>query len=171
MAKIRKKLNLNDALLQIKEHLLLLPGNEDRQRITQSITEIQRELETYRENINHFPDTSEMEQLSSAITTLASFFETLKDRPLLAKSLFPKQAKAKKPKSSAIDIAALLQQLEELSTEQIPEQLTKHKKDTLLELSSKMNITANKKLTKDAIADKIFKVGFANKRGYDLLKG
>lgn len=171
MAKIRKKLNLNDALLQIKEYLLLLPGNEDRQRITQHITEIQRELESLRENINYFPDTPEMGQLSSAITTLASFFETLKDRHLLAESLFPKQAKAKRPKSNEIDIAALQQQLEQLATEQIPEQLMKHKKDTLLELSSKMNITANKKLTKDAIADRIFKLGFANKRGYDLLKG
>ena len=43
--------------------------------------------------------------------------------------------------------------------------------DTLLKLSIKMNITANKSLTKNALADKIFKLGFANRRGYDLLGG
>lgn len=50
-------------------------------------------------------------------------------------------------------------------------ELTKHKKDILHELSAKMNITANKKLTKNALADKIFKLGFANKRGYNVLSG
>lgn len=171
MAKTRKKRNLNDALIKAKEYLSLLPGDEERQKIAQSISEILNELEILRENVNRFPDKSEMEQVSNAIVTLVSFFKTLQDRPLLAESLFPKQTKAKKPKSSAIDSTVLQQQLEELPTEHILTELTKHKKDTLLELSSKMNISVNKKLTKNALADRIFKLGFANKRGYDLLKG
>ena len=85
--------------------------------------------------------------------------------------LLPKQTKARKTVSSLIDIDALLTHLEGLPTENILGELTKHKKDALLELSAKMNITANKKLTKDALADKIFKLGFANRRGYDLLSG
>ncbi|MDO8745813.1 MAG: hypothetical protein Q7J76_11980, partial [Candidatus Brocadiaceae bacterium] len=85
--------------------------------------------------------------------------------------LLPKKTKARKTAGSLVDIDALLKHLEELPTEKIFGELAKHKKDTLLELSAKMNITANKKLTKNALADKIFKLGFANKRGYDLLGG
>jgi hypothetical protein len=63
----------------------------------------------------------------------------------------------------------LLKQLEELPTDRLVGVLSKHKKNTLLELSSRLNITANPKQTKDVLVDKIFKLGFANKRGYDLL--
>lgn len=171
MAKPRKKLNLNDVLANIKEVLLSLPGVEGNQQIAETIQEIIQELNLLRERIAHFPDRSEREQIAGAANILASFFDSLKDKPLLADALFPKKTKAKKPKGSTVDVNALQQQLELLPTEQILEELTKHKKDTLLELCAKMGITVNKELTKDALADRIFKLGFANRRGYDLLKG
>lgn len=80
-----------------------------------------------------------------------------------------RKTKARKTAGSLVDIDALLKHLEELPTENIFGELTKHKKDILLELSAKMNIAANKSLTKNALADKIFKPGFANRRGSDIL--
>ena len=124
-----------------------------------------------REAVNQFPDDSKVSNISGAIQTLVSFFDTIKDKPLLAEMLLPKKTKARKTAGSLVDTDALLKHLEGLSTENIFGELTKHKKDTLLELSAKMNITANKSLTKNALADKIFKLGFANRRGYDLLSG
>ncbi|MCF6154109.1 MAG: hypothetical protein E3K36_02420 [Candidatus Brocadia sp.] len=171
MAKRKKKLDLIDTLIKAKECLSLLPEENERQRITQIIPEIIQELDVLRESISRFPDESETRQVSNAIHTLVSFFDTLKDKPLLAEILLPKKAKPRKTKSSIVDIDTLQKQLEGLPTEKILEELTKHKKDILIELSTKMNITANRKLTKDALSDRIFKLGFANKRGYDLLSG
>ncbi len=171
MAKRTKKLNLIDTLTEVKECLSLLPGEDERQRMTQIIPEIIQELDVLRESIGRFPEESEMHHVSNAIHTLVSFFDTLKDKSLLAKILLPKKTKPRKTKSIAVDINTLQSQLEGLATEKVIEELTKHKKDVLIELSTKMNITANKKLTKDALADRIFKLGFANKRGYDLLSG
>lgn len=171
MTKRTKKPDLCDALIKVKECLSLLPDDQERQRITQIIPEIIKELGVLRESIGRFPDASETHQVSHAIHTLVSFFATLKDRPLLAEILLPKKAKPRKTKSMAVDVHALQGQLDGLPTEKILEELTKHKKDVLVELSTKLNITANKKLTKDALADRIFKLGFANKRGYDLLSG
>ena len=152
MTKRTKKLDLIDALLKVRECLSLLPDDQERQRLTHIIPEIIKELDVLRESIGRFPD-------------------TLKDKPLLAEMLLPKKAKPRKTKSCFVDVDALRQLLEGLPTEKILEELTKHKKDVLVELSTKLNITANKKLTKDALADRIFKLGFANKRGYDLLSG
>lgn len=171
MAKRTKKLDLIDTLTKVKECLSSLPVEAERQRMTHLIPEIIQELEVLRESIGRFPDESETRQISNAIHTLVSFFDTLKDKPLLAEILLPKKARSRKTRSSTVDIDTLLQQLEGLPTEKILEELTKHKKDILVELSTKLNITANKKLTKGALADRIFKLGFANKRGYDLLGG
>lgn len=171
MAKRTKKLDLIDTLTTVKECLSLLPGEDERQRMAQIIPEIIQELDVLRESIGHFPDESETHLVSNAIHTLVSFFDILKDKPLLAEMLLPKKVKPRKTKSIAIDVNTLQSQLEGLPTEKILEELTKHKKDVLIELSTKMNITANKKLTKNALADRIFKLGFANKRGYDLLSG
>ena len=171
MAGRKKKLYLKDTLGKIKECLPLLPGDEEKQKTTQIISELLQELEVLREAVNQFPDEAKVNNISGAIQTLVSFFDTIKDKPLLAEMLLPKKAKAKKTAGSLVDTDALLKHLEGLSTENIFGELTKHKKDTLLELSAKMNITANKSLTKNALADKIFKLGFANKRGYDLLGG
>ncbi|MBW7897724.1 hypothetical protein B188_25630 [Candidatus Brocadiaceae bacterium B188] len=171
MAKRAKKPDLIDTVTKVKECLSILPGEEDRQRMARLISETIQELELLREGIGRFPDASETHQVSHAIHTLVSFFDTLKDKPLLAELLLPKTAKPGKTRKSAVDVQALQSQLEALPTEKIIEELTKHKKDVLVELSARMNITVNKKLTKDALADRIFKLGFANKRGYDLLSG
>lgn len=171
MAKRTQRLDLIDTLIKVKECLSFLPGEDERQRITHMIPEILQELEVLRKSIGLFPDPSETHQVSHAIHTLASFFDTLKDKPLLAKMLLPKKAKPRKTKSIAVDIDTVQNHLESLPTEKILGELTKHKKDVLVALSTRMNITVNKKLTKDALADRIFKLGFANKRGYDLLSG
>ena len=169
MAGRKKKLDLKDTLAKIKECLPLLPGEEEKQKTAQIISELLQELEVLREAVHQFPDESKINNISGAIQTLVSFFDTIKDKPVLAEILLPKKTKARKTAGSLVDMDALLKHLEELSTDEIFGELTKHKKDVLLELSAKMNITSNKKLTKDALADKIFKLGFANRRGYDLL--
>lgn len=171
MAKNIKIIDLHDMLLKVKEGLSLLPGDEERQRMAQLISEITAELEMLRENILKYPYDSEIHQVSGAIHTLVSFFSSVKDKSLLAESLFPKKTKAKKAKDIAVDTNAVLNILEGLSAEKIPEELIKYKKDTLVDLATKLNISVNTKLKKDALADKIFKLGFANKRGYDLLRG
>lgn len=171
MAKRTKKLDLIDTLTKLKECLSLLPGDDERQRMVQIIPEIVKELHVLREDIGRFPDESEIHLVTNAIHTLVSFFDTLKDKPLLAEMLLTKTVKPRKTKAITVDIDALQQQLEGLPTEKIVEELSKYKKDTLFELSAKMNITASTKLTKDALVDKIFKLGYANKRGYDLLSG
>ncbi|MGR3221288.1 MAG: hypothetical protein ACUZ8H_15945 [Candidatus Anammoxibacter sp.] len=169
MAKRKKKLNIYDALSKIKESVSLLPGEDEKQRIGQEIQEMITELDTLRNNIIHLPDEPEKRQLSQAIHTLVSFLDSLADRPHLADTILPKVKKAGKAKVSSINIDDLLKQLEELSTDQLIGELSKHKKNTLLDLSSKLNISTNSKQTKDILVDKIFKLGFANRRGYDLL--
>ena len=171
MAGRKKKLDLKDTLAKIKECLPLLPGEEEKQKTAQIISELLQELGVLREAVNQFPDEAKINSISGAIQTLVSFFDTIKDKPLLAEMLLPKKTKARKTAGSLVDTDVLLKHLEELPTDEIFGELTKHKKDILLELSAKMNITANKSLTKNALADKIFKLGFANKRGYDLLGG
>ena len=171
MAGRKNKLDLKDVLGRIKACLPLLPGADEKQKTTQIITELLLELEVLREAVSQFPDESKINNISGAIQMLVSFFDTIKDKPLLAEMLLPKKTKAKKSAGGLVDTDALLRQLEALPTEHILGELTKHKKDVLLELSAKMNITANKSLTKNALADKIFKLGFANRRGYDLLGG
>lgn len=169
MAKTKKRLNIHEALSKIKECISLLPGEDVKGRMRQDIHEIITELDTLRNNINHLPDESEKHQLSQAIHTLVSFLDSLKDKPHLVNTILPKTKKAGKAKTIFVDIDDLLKYLEELPTDQLMGELSKHKKNTLLDLSSKLNITTNSRQTKDILVDKIFKLGFANRRGYDLL--
>ena len=171
MAKRTKKIDLKDTLEKAKECLLLLPEEQERQRLTGTISEIIHELQLLQDTISSFPNEPELKQISQAIHTIVSFFDTARDRPLLAEILFPGKTTSRKKKSIVVDINTLQKQLEELPTEKIAEELSKHKKDILLELSQKMNLTVSSKLTKDALVDKVFKLGFANKRGYSLLSG
>ncbi len=169
MAKRKKKLNIYDALSKIRESVSLLPGEDEKQIIRQDIHEMVMELDTLRNNIEHLPDESEKHQLSQAIHTLVSFLDSLKEKPHLADAILPKVKKAGKAKVNPVNVDDLLTQLDELPTDQLMGELSKHKKNTLLELSSKLNISTHSKQTKDILVDKIFKLGFANKRGYDLL--
>ncbi|MBZ0108215.1 MAG: hypothetical protein K8F52_06065 [Candidatus Scalindua rubra] len=169
MAKKKKSLNIHDALSKIKECISLLPGEDEKQRIGQDIHDMITELDTLRNNINNLPDESEQRQLSHSIHTLVSFLDSLNSKPYLADTILPKVKKVVKAKPGSINIDDLLKHLEALPTDQLMSELSKHKKNTLLELSSRLNITANSKQTKDVLVDKIFKLGFANKRGYDLL--
>ena len=171
MAGRKKKTDLKDVLAKVKECLSLLPGEEDRLRFVQTISEIIKELQALQEGVQRFPDEAETRQVSHAVSTLVSFFETLKERPLLASALLPAKTTTRKAKVTAVDIEALQRRLESLPTENILEELLKHKKDVLVELSARLNVTASKSMTKDALADKIYKLGYANRRGYDLLGG
>ncbi|MCP4255702.1 MAG: hypothetical protein GY775_20320 [Candidatus Scalindua sp.] len=168
MAK-KKTLNIHDALSKIKECISLLPGEDEKHRINEDIHEMIKELDTLRNNINQLPDEFEERQLFQAVQTLESFLDSIKEKPHLADIIIPKLKKARKTKVSSVNIDDLLKHLEELPTDQLMSELSKHKKNTLLDLSSRLNITTNSKQTKDILVDKIFKLGFANKRGYDLL--
>lgn len=169
MAKTKKRLNIQDTLLRIKEGISLLPGEEERLRIGEEIHEMISALDHLRDTISRLPRESEKRELSQAIHTLVSFVDSLKDKSLIAETILPKERKAGKAKGSAVNIDGLLKQLGELATDKLMGELSRHKKNTLLELSSRLNITANAKHTKDALVDKIFKLGFANRRGYGLL--
>ncbi|GAX61549.1 glucosamine 6-phosphate synthetase [Candidatus Scalindua japonica] len=169
MARAKKKLNIHDALSKIQECISLLPGEDDKQRISKDIHDIITELNTLKNNIYLLPDESEKHQLSQAVHTLISFLDSLNDKPHLADTIFPKVKKAGKAKISTVNFDDLRKHLEELPTDQLMSELSKHKKNTLLELCSKLNITTSSRQTKDILIDKIFKLGFANRRGYDLL--
>ena len=172
MAKRGKKLDLKDALARIRECFPLLPAAEETQTAIQTITEIMKELDTLRGHLARFPGEKETDQVSQAIHTILSFFDSVKDRPLLAESLFPAATKTRKTKKEVSpDADGLLLLLEGLSTGSIVAELSKQKKDTLVALSAKLGISATSKLTKDALVDKIFKLGFANRRGYELMGG
>src|SRR3989339_1945811 len=128
MAGRKKRLDLKDTLAKVKECLLLLPGDEEKQKTTQIISELLQELEVLREAVHQFPDESKINNISGAIQMLVSFFDTIKDKPLLAEMLLPKKTKAKKTAGSLVDTDVLLKQLEGLPTEEIFGELTKHKK-------------------------------------------
>lgn len=172
MAKKGKKLVLKDALGKIRACLPQLPTADETQAALQTIMEIMNELDTLRGHLARFPGEREVDQVSQAIHTVTSFFDSVKDRPLLAEALFPTTTKARKPKKEASpDVDSLMPLLEGLPTGGIVAELSKQKKDTLVALSVKLGISATSKLTKDALVDKIFKLGFANRRGYELLGG
>lgn len=169
MAKTKKRLNIYDALSKIKESVSLLPGENEKQRIRHDIQEMIVELDTLEKNINHLPEEPEKRQLTHAVHTLVSFLDSLKDKPYLADVILPKMKKAGKSQAIPVDINNLIRLLNKLPTDQLMNELSKHKKNTLLELSSRLNITSTSKQTKDVLVDKIIKLGFANRRGYDLL--
>ena len=174
MAKKVKKLVLKDVLEKIRESLPQLPTANETQAVLQTITEIMNELDTLRGHLARFPGEREVDQVSQAIHTISSFFDSVKERPLLAEALFPTVTKARKPKKEASpppDVDGLMQLLEGLPTGGIVAELSKQKKDILVAISVKLGISATSKLTKDALVDKIFKLGFANRRGYELLGG
>ncbi|MBI5307492.1 MAG: hypothetical protein HZB37_03935 [Planctomycetes bacterium] len=172
MAKKGKKVVLKDALVKIRECLSFLPTADETQAALQTITEIMNELDTLRGHLARFPGERETDQVSQAIHTVNSFFDSIKDRPLLVEAFFPAATKARKPKKEVSpDTDSLLPFLEGLPTGSIVAELSKQKKDILVALCAKLGISATSKLTKDALVDKIFKLGFANRRGYELLGG
>lgn len=174
MTKTGKKLALKDALEKIRESLPQLPTADETQAALQTITDIINELETLRGRLAHFPGERDIDQVSQAIHTVTSFIDSAKDRPLLAGALFPAATKARKPKKEASPppgVDELMRLLEGLPTDEIVTVLSKQKKDVLAALSAKLGISATAKLTKNAMVDKIFKLGFANRRGYELLGG
>ncbi|MEK6621117.1 MAG: hypothetical protein AABZ13_01395, partial [Planctomycetota bacterium] len=101
MAKKGKKLVLKDALEKIREYLPQLPTADETQAALQTITEIMNELDTLRGHLARFPNEREVDQVSQAIHMVASFIDSVKDRPLLAEALFPTTTKARKPKKEA----------------------------------------------------------------------
>lgn len=174
MAKKGKKLVLKDALEKIRESLPQLPTTDETQAALKTITEIMNELDTLRGHLAHFLGERDIDQVSQAIHTVTSFIDSAKDRPLLAEALCPTATKARKPKKEASpspDVDGLVQLLQGLPTDEIVAELSKQKKDVLAALSAKLGISATAKLTKNALIDKIFKLGFANRRGYELLGG
>lgn len=174
MAKKGKKLALKDALEKIRESLPQLPTADETQSTLQTITDIISELEALRGHLAHFPGERDIGQVSQAIHTITSFIDSAKDHPLLAEALFPASTKARKPKKDASpppDVDGLMHLLQGLPTDEIVAELSKQKKDVLAAISTKLGISATAKLTKNALVDKIFKLGFANRRGYELLGG
>ena len=152
------------------------PSEAERDEAIAALDVLIRALQDLRQKLTELPSETERQSVGDAAVVLERFFESMKARPGLAASLgvsvSAAVAKAPAPARRNEDLDALLRSLEALPTDEIQRRLLDEDEFThsmLQALARKLGLPAERGGGRRDLVDRIVKLGFANKRGYDLL--
>jgi hypothetical protein len=157
----------------------LLPSDADRDELTHSIEEMITFLNHLKSTISKMPNEAERDSVSKSAEALVQFLSRSKEDPALAAMLGiseparPKSHQAGHTKST-LDLNAITSELEKLPTDQIGPRLMRDQRmgfQELTELAKRLGVTARSTDTRSLLVERIVTVGFANRRGYQLLRG
>ena len=156
------------------------PSDDERKSLLQAIEGLSSFLADLKSIVSRLPDDKERDTLSGAASVVLEFVYRAKSDPSLSAMLGLGPANLRKTSAhfakstGLIDIQALVTELEQLPTEKIEARLLADKKLSirdLSELARRLGLPAKSSDTREGLVDRIATVGFANKRGYDLLRG
>jgi hypothetical protein len=154
-------------------------SESERQELTSAIDRILKHLELVKKNVNSLPTEHDSSELNGALESLLRYVRRAEDNALLASALGlvpPKRGPSRPPAvSNLISRAALedrVRELSELPTDGIADHLSNYKvfsMDELRDIARIFGIRADD-LARSDLVDRIVKIGFANKRGYQRLR-
>ena len=172
---------------QKKEYLILetleetlnhFPTETERERFIMNIDAVINFFQSLRERVRSLPNDEEQRKVLSAIKDITNFLQSAEKSPVLATALglaYEKKTLAK-PRQAEVtpqSVEPLLNELKNLPTEQIQKKLVDYKSvtmDELRALASLLGIKHEQRIKRQDLVDKIVKIGFANIRGYDILR-
>ena len=131
-------------------------------------------LQTVREHLLTLPSEEERKRVGVASEVLARFLDSMKARPGVAVSLGLATTKPSSLPRKREEADGGIADLEKLSTEEIQKRLLDEREYTVPMLHSLMRtlgLSTERNVSRRDLVDRIVKLGFANKRGYQLLGG
>lgn len=177
--KTKKEHFILDFAENLSSALQILPSDFERERITKDLEIIIQYFKDLRERVKSLPDTKNRDEIVSAVATIKNFLESAIENPAIAPVLglpYGKRIVPSKPRRKEIPSQIgerLFNELKELSTEQIQEKLLNYKSasmDELRSLATYLGIKYEQRIKRQELVDKIVKIGFANIRGYEILR-
>jgi hypothetical protein len=162
----------------LKETLNYFPNDTEREHFIKNIDEIIKYLQSLKEKVQSLPKDEELSKVLLSIGDITNFLQSAEKNPSLAVALglaYEKKMKAKPKREAASSqsIEPLLKELKSLPTEEIQNRLNDYKSITMAQLhglASLLGIKYEQRIKRVDLVDKIVKIGFANIRGYDLMR-
>jgi hypothetical protein len=150
------------------------PSEADRADALAALDAMIEALQNIRTRLSSLPSEEERRRVGDAADALERFLDSMKARPGIAASLGLAMAKTSPAprKREDVDVDVLLADLEELATDEIQKKLLNEQEFTLPMLHSiarKLGLSGERTANRHDLVDRIVKLGFANKRGYQLL--
>jgi len=156
-----------------------LPDDAERNRLLTSLDMIAKFFGDLRRRVETLPSSNERIKVQAALEEVAAFLHRARENQVLAAALGIAYERVgsragrvtSQPSRSA---QALLDEVKELPTDQIFTKLNDYKLVTINDLhslASLLGLRLDERMNRQDLVDRIVKLGFANVRGYDLLRG
>jgi len=176
--KERKKKKETSILDFLAETVKSLPSDAEKEKIVKNIGIIIKYFQDLQERVKSLPDDDKKKEILSAIITINEFLLSAKDNPVLSAALGLSYERAISPKRVKKEIPPqtgekLFNELKSLPTDQIQQKLLDYKSvtmDELRALASYLGIKYPQRIKRQDLVDMIVKIGFANIRGYEILR-
>jgi hypothetical protein len=154
------------------------PTDAEREKMIKSLDVIIAYFRDLREHVESLPLGQKQKEVLSAINVIRDFLQSAEENPSLAAALglhFEKPMASRKPRRqiSQAEGEKLFNELKQLTTEQIQRRLLDFKGTSMGELrglATYLGIKEADKISRQTLVDKIVKIGFANVRGYEILR-
>lgn len=154
------------------------PDDSKKQEVIRSINRIIEYFSDLRERIRALPDSTQRSEIMAAVEIIREFTESAKDNPAVAAALGIVDKASGRARASRIvlpDLAGekLFSDLKSLPTQEIQERLLDFKRTSMPQLRAlaiHLGIKNPEKAKRDDLVDRIVKLGFANVRGYEMLR-
>ena len=170
MSKHRMKGSPKALLNAMQKVLALLPPQEVVMENLEAIDELIAFLKRVREEISRLPEPQKREDVIKAATLLSNFLSSNVAQTLFCAKEIPQKITSA---SIVVDGAKIFNELKILKLEDIQQRLLDKKLFSLKELRTLaefLQLGIDKKASRDTLADSVFKMGFANPRGYEDLR-
>lgn len=162
----------------LKETLDHFPDDEEKERFIRNIDIIINFLQTLKERVKSLPNKEEQRKVLLAIENVTEFLQISKKNPVLSLAIGLTcekkiSTKSQQEKMNPQSVQFLLEELKNLSTEEIQKKLIDYKSVTMSELralASLLGLKCEQRIKRQDLVDKIVKIGFANIRGYNILR-
>ena len=174
-AKRRKQYSILDFF---EETMSEFPSDAERKEIMKNLNILIEYLQNLCDRVESLPKEDQQEKVVSAIATIRNFLVSSREKPFLAAALGQTSKKAMKSRKARKEVSPIFGQkvfdeIKTLSTERIQEKLLDYKRtsmDELRSLASYLEIKNPERIKRQELVDKIVKIGFANIRGYEILR-
>jgi hypothetical protein len=172
--KREKELSILNFLEEVVKHF---SSDAERDQIIRNLDIVIGYFQDLKERIKSLPNESQQKELLSAIAIINNFLLSAKNNPVLSAALGLSYEKAISAKREKKEISPetgekLFNKLSNLTTEEIQQKLLDKSvtMDELRALASYLGIKYPQRIRRQDLVDKIVKIGFANIRGYGILR-
>lgn len=150
------------------------PSEAERVDAVAALDAMIQALQNIRERLRALPSEEERKSVGDAANALERFLDSMKARPGVAASLGLAYTRPSPIPRRRDDVETRMTDLEGLSTEDIQKKLLDEQEFSISMLhlvARKLGLSAERNADRRDLVDRIVKLGFANKRGYQLLGG